>query len=205
MTDKEYLEEITEIKKIMNRSTRFISLSGMSGVLAGIYAIIGAIAANMLISNYLNPESGISLLPISFMEYMLVGIAILVLILSIITAFIFSYRKAKRSNEKLWDATSKRMLINFCLPLFSGGAFCIVLYQNGFIGLIAPSMLIFYGLACLIASKYTLSEIRYLGILNIIIGLISTQFIDYGLYFWAVGFGLAHIIYGILMYRKYDK
>ena len=205
MTDQEYLQEITEIKKIMNRSSRFISLSGLSGVLAGIYALIGATAAIVLISNYQNLDSGVSLLPISYLEYMLVAIAIIVLILSILTAFIFSYRKAKRSNEKLWDATSKRMLVNFCLPLFTGGAFCIVLYQYGFIGLIVPSTLIFYGMACLNTSKYTLGEIRYLGIANIVIGLISTQFIDYGLYFWALGFGCIHIIYGMLMYRKYDK
>ena len=205
MTDKDYLKEITEIKTIMNRSSRFISLSGLSGILAGIYALIGAIAANFLLMNYQNSYSDLSILPISYIEYLLIGIASLVLVLSILTAFILSSRKAKRSGEKLWDSTSKRLLINFTIPLLTGGAFCIVLYQNGLIGLIAPSTLIFYGLACLNASKYTLGSIRYLGIINIIIGLIATQFIGYGLYFWALGFGVLHIIYGVLMYHKYDK
>ncbi len=202
MTDTEYSKEI---KKNVNRSSNFISLSGLSGILTGIYALDGAFAVNFLISNYLNPESGISLLPISFMEYMLIGIVFLVLILSILTVFIIYYRKTKRKNEKMWDVTSNKLFIYFSIILFIGVVFCIVLYQYGFIRLIASSMLIFYGLACLIASKYTLSEIRYLGIVNLILGLISTQFIGDGLYFWAVGFGSMNIIYGILTYHKYNK
>ena len=197
MTNKEYSKG-----KIMNGSSNFISLSGLSGILTGLYALTGVFAANFLVSNYLNPDSGISLLPISFFEYMLVGIAILVLIFSTLTAFIISYRKAKKNKKKMWDASSKKLLLYFFLPLFIGGVFCILFYKYGFNGLIPSTMLIFYGLACLIASKYTLSEIRYLGIVNIIIGLISTQFIAYGLYFWAVGFGFIHIIYGIRTYRK---
>ncbi len=205
MTNKDYLKEISEIKSIMNRSSRFISLSGLSGILAGIYALTGAIAANLLISNFQNSYSDISLIPLSYLEYILTGIAALVLILSILTAFIFSNKKAKRSGEKLWDSTSKRLLINFAIPLFTGGVFCIVLYQYGLVGLIAPGTLIFYGLACLNASKYTLGDLRYLGIANIIIGLVATQFIGYGVYFWGLGFGIMHIIYGAVLYNKYDK
>jgi hypothetical protein len=66
-------------------------------------------------------------------------------------------------------------------------------------------MLIFYGLALINASKYTYNDIRYLGISELLIGLCSTLFLGYGLFFWAAGFGLAHIVYGALMYFKYDK
>ncbi|MEX1384360.1 hypothetical protein [Lutibacter sp.] len=205
MAQKDYLKEISEIKSIMNKSSRFISLSGLSGILAGIYALIGAAIAIYILGNYNNSYSGMSLIPISYLEYILITIALIVLINSVLTAFILSAKKAKKSGEKLWDATSKRLLINFVIPLFTGGVFCLVLYQNNLIGLIAPSTLIFYGLACLNASKYTLGDIRYLGILNILLGLIATQYIGYGLYFWALGFGVFHIIYGTVMYNKYDK
>lgn len=205
MTKKDYLSDITEIKTIMNRSSRFISLSGLSGILAGVYALLGAFLANLLLSNHQNSYSEVSKLPISYLEYMLLGTAIIVLLFSVVTAFILSRKKAKRNQEKIWDQTSKRLLINFLIPLISGGLFCIVLYQNNLIGLIAPSTLIFYGLSCLNASKYTLGDIRYLGLSTIAIGLISTQFVGYGLYFWAIGFGVFHIIYGAIMYIKYDK
>lgn len=205
MNKEDYLKEIAEIKTIMNRSSRFISLSGLSGILAGIYAIVGAITAQLILTNYKNSSSSYSLLPISYLEYTLIVIALLVLLLSILSAYILSAKKAKKSGEKLWDATSKRLILNFSIPLFTGGAFCIVLYQNNLIGLIAPCTLIFYGLACLNASKYTLGDIRYLGLATIIIGLVSTQFIGYGLYFWAFGFGVMHIVYGAVLYNKYDK
>jgi hypothetical protein len=205
MTQKNYLKEISEIKSIMNKSSRFISLSGLSGILAGIYALIGVTIAIYILRNYKNSDSGVSLIPISYLEFIFIAIALVVLISSILTALILSAKKAKKSGEKLWDATSKRLLINFSIPLFTGGFFSLVLYQNNLIGLIAPSTLIFYGLACLNASKYTLGDIRYLGIVNIVLGLIATQFIGYGLYFWGIGFGVLHIIYGTVLYNKYDK
>jgi len=205
MNRKDYLTDITEIKTIMNRSSRFISLSGLSGILAGIYALVGAVVVNYFLTNYQNSESSISVLPISYFEFLLVGISLFVLLISVLTAFLLTFKKAKKNKEKIWDSTSKRLLINFLIPLISGGLFCVVLYQHNNIGLIAPCTLIFYGLACLNASKYTLGDIRYLGLANIVIGLIATQFIGFGLYFWALGFGIFHILYGVIMYSKYDK
>ena len=136
---------------------------------------------------------------------MLLGIAAMVLVISALTVFIISRRKGKRNNKKIWDASSKKMLLYFFSPLIVGGVICFLFYKLGFSLLIPSTMLIFYGLACLSASKYTFNEIRYLGIFHIIIGLISTQFKEYGLYFFAIGFGCMHILYGILMNLKYDK
>lgn len=202
MENKKYLQDLSEIKKMMNRSSRFISLSGLAGVFAGAYAIIGAVIAKMLLSgkdlalaNDLSPE----------LIKNLVLIALAVLVLAIGTAVMLTTRKAKKNDQKIWDSTSKRMLINFFAPLVAGGIFCLVLLQYELIGLIAPCMLIFYGLALIHASKYTFGDLRSLGYANMILGLIATQFIDYGIYFWAVGFGVFHIIYGIWMYNKYDR
>lgn len=105
----------------------------------------------------------------------------------------------------MWDVSSRRLVLNFLIPLVAGGAFCLVLIQYGIAGLVAPATLIFYGLACINASKYTMRDIRYMGVAFIILGLVSTQYIGYGLYFWALGFGVCHIIYGALMYYKYDR
>lgn len=205
MVEKDYLQDITEIKSIMNKSTRFISLSGLSGILAGVYALVGAFFGKFLINSYQNNTNSIALLPISFFELLLVGVALIILLSSVITAFILTRKKAKKNNEKIWNSASKRLLKSFSIPLITGGVLCIVLYQYNLIGLIAPFTLVFYGLACINASKFTLGNIEYLGIFNIIIGLIATQFIGYGIYFWALGFGIFHIIYGTLMYTKYDK
>ncbi len=210
MKNEKYLQDLSEIKQMMHRSSRFISLSGLAGVFAGCYAIIGAIIAKMLLSDgtpaYFENNDLVTTGHITAeLMNQLVAVAVAVLILAIGTAIYLTTRKARKNGQKIWDSTSKRLVVNFFAPLLAGGLFCLVLLQYGLIGLIAPCMLIFYGLALIHASKYTFADLRSLGYANLVLGLIATQFIGYGLYFWAVGFGLFHIIYGIWMHNKYDR
>lgn len=210
MDSKKYLEDISEIKDMMKRSSRFISLSGLSGILAGTYALIGAFLAHnrlaefksMNVEEYAARNSAPPELPLTID---LVLIAVLVAVAAILTSIVLSYRKAKKSGEDIWNMASRRLVLNFLIPLVSGGIFCLVLLQYGFTGLVAPAMLLFYGLACINASKYTFPDLRYLGLAFVLTGLISTQFIGYGLYFWALGFGIYHIVYGSLIYFKEEK
>ncbi|APS40466.1 MULTISPECIES: hypothetical protein [unclassified Salegentibacter] len=206
MENEKYVQDLSDIKHMMNRSSRFISLSGLAGVFAGGYAIIGAIVGKGLLDGHNSAIDSLS--PASMDAKILTQLfllALAVLLLAIGTAVFLTTRKAKKTNEKSWDSTSKRLLINFFAPLTSGGIFCLILLQYNLIGLIAPSMLIFYGLALIHASKYTFGDLRSLGYSNLVLGLIATQFLSYGLYFWAVGFGFFHIAYGIWMYNKYDR
>lgn len=210
MENEKYLKDIQEIRQMMNRSSRFISLSGLAGVFAGCYAIIGAVIAKWLLSEqgsvYGGDYSDITVVTVNpQLTTQLFLVAIAVLIFAIGTAVLLTTRKARKNGKKIWDSTSKRLLINFFAPLAAGGIFCLVLLQYGLIGLIAPAMLIFYGLALIHASKYTFGDLKSLGYANLVLGLIATQFIGYGLYFWAVGFGIFHIVYGIWMYNKYDR
>jgi hypothetical protein len=201
--ENEHLETLTEIRSLMERSTKFISLSGLSGVCAGIFALLGAYAAH----DYLNNTSTVILDDLYYTNTFLFFIldASLVLGLSLIGGVAFTYRKAKKNNQLLWDATSKRLLINLLIPLVTGGLFCLILLYHNLVILIAPTMLLFYGLALINASKYTLHDIRHLGICELILGLIASVFVGYGLLFWAIGFGVFHIIYGSIMYFKYEQ
>ncbi|GAA4318465.1 hypothetical protein GCM10023115_44360 [Pontixanthobacter gangjinensis] len=208
MENNKYLQDLSEIRNMMNRSSRFISLSGLSGVFAGCYAIIGALLAKSILSGREAVSNYEAISPINIDEIIsrqLTLIAIAVLLLAIGTAIFLTTRKAKKNDQKIWDHTSKRLVINFFAPLAAGGIFCLVLLQYGLVGLLAPSMLIFYGLALIHGSKYTFADLKSLGYANVILGLIATQFVDYGIYFWAIGFGLFHIIYGIWMHNKYDR
>lgn len=196
-----YLNDISEIKNMMSKSSQFISLSGFAGIIAGIYALIGAFVAHQLIINHDGPY--ITLESNTFK--LIVLTAFLVLLLSVVTATMLTYGKAKKEGEKVWNSTSKRMVVNFLIPLATGGIFAILLIRNGNYGLIAPVTLIFYGMACINASKYTFRDIRYLGITVTVLGLIATEFSGYALEFWALGFGVCHILYGSMMYFKYDR
>ena len=201
MEASKYLKDIQDIKEMMSKSTQFISLSGISGVLAGIYALVGAAYANFLINTY--EYTYITLESKTFK--LIVLIAVIVLILSLGTAYYLTAKKANKLGEKVWNAASKRVLINFAIPLVTGGIFSLLLIRQQNFVLIAPVTLLFYGLACLNASKYTLRDVRYLGITQIILGLLAVEFTGYGLLFWVLGFGIAHILYGSIMYFKYDR
>lgn len=205
METHNYIDDIKEIKEIMNRSSRYISLSGISGVFAGIFALGGAYLAYTTVysgQDYLNYRTA-DLTTENILT--LVAIALVTIVLTVIAGIYFTTKASKKNNQKVWDYQTKRLLINLAIPLVSGGLFCLIMLVRGYVGLLAPLTLIFYGLSLVNASKYTLPELRSLGIMEIAIGLIATYFIGYGLLFWALGFGILHIIYGIVMHLKYKS
>jgi heme/copper-type cytochrome/quinol oxidase subunit 3 len=139
------------------------------------------------------------------LELKLLTVAAIVLGAALVLAFLFTWRRAKQNHLPAWELTSKKMVWNILIPLMSGGLFILAMLQYGEWRFVAPASLVFYGLALVNGSKYTLHDIRYLGYLEIILGLVNTQFISYSLYFWAAGFGALHILYGVLVWRKYER
>lgn len=200
MSEQDYLKDISEIKDLMNRSSRFISLSGLSGIFAGMYAIIGAACAYL----FFLPK-GEYLVLHSWNFKMLLAVLLTVAVLSIVTAYLLTTQKAKKNNVKIWDATTKRLLLNFMIPLVTGGIYILIKLNSQHYGLTASLMLIFYGLALVNASKYTIGNVKYLGYVEIIAGLICAALPGYGFWFWIFGFGVMHIIYGGLMYLQEKK
>lgn len=209
MTNQEqHLEALQDIRQMMKRSSRFLSLSGLSGIFAGVYALAGAYAGHVIIRNYISNL----LTAVDHSDYFgMIGKCILVCTLvlsaSLITAFIMTSRKAKRTGQKMFDRTALQLVINMFIPLAAGGIFCMAMLFQGlsYLPLVGPAMLIFYGLALINASKYTLDDVRYLGCLEVVLGLIACFYLGYGLTFWALGFGVLHIIYGTIMWFKYDR
>ncbi len=203
-------DELKTIRKIMEDSSRFLSLSGLSGLFAGLFAIAGALAAWFLILNkgsihYDEYFHSLSSKETSILRLQLIGDALAVLFLSVASSLWFSSRKAEKAGKNLWTPVSRRLLVNFIIPLATGGIFVLILLLQNHVQLIVPGMLIFYGLALINAGKFTYSEVFYLGLLEIITGLTSSIFPAIGILFWVFGFGILHIIYGFFMYRKYES
>lgn len=219
MTDSnQHLDSLNEIRSMMEKSSKFISLSGLSGISAGICALAGAGAAYMRINTYysswssrvaqysgLEKKGMIPLNAANDLSFDLVIIALATLAGALIFSTLFTARRARKKSQSLWNKTSKRLLLNTSLPLVSGGLFCLILLKHNLFGLLAPTTLIFFGMALINGSKFTLPEIKYVGLINIGLGLLNGLFIGYGLLFWALGFGLVNIIYGIFMYLKYER
>lgn len=202
--NQKHQEDLSHIRSMMERSSRFISLSGLSGVFAGAFALAGAIYVYQLFEN-----NGIDYFDAKQKPYNcdliveITFIALLILLLALLSGVFFSWRKSKKFNLPVWTNTTKKMLLNLAVPLFVGGVFCIALLYHQLYALIAPTTLLFYGLALINAEKFTFSDIKYLGICEIILGCISLFYVGYGLVFWAIGFGILHILYGLIMFKKY--
>lgn len=205
--EQDYIQDLSNIRTMMERSSKFLSLSGWAGIMAGIYALIGAFIAYTLFNFnpdeiiYSNINSGTE--SPNLPNVIVLGFLILILALS--TAIFLSRKKAISKGEKIWNPTSKRLLKSIAVPLVSGGILILVLISKGVIGLAAPLMLLFYGLALYNAGKFTIDEVKYLGMIQIGLGLLSSFFIEYGLFFWSFGFGVVHIVYGIYMYFRYER
>jgi hypothetical protein len=202
----------------MDRSTRFLSLSGLSGVIAGCMALVGAWLARghyQALMTDATVRSGMYDRMANADQFdtgaldahvrFLLADALLVLLVALVGAAWFTWRRGQRTGQGIWDASARRLLVNLLLPLLSGGLFCIALMYHGFMGLVPAATLVFYGLALLNASKYTLDEVRWLGLSEIVLGLVASFWIGAGLLFWSLGFGVLHIFYGALMYHRHER
>jgi hypothetical protein len=190
------LDDLKHIRSMMERSSKFLSISGMSGVLAGTFAIVGAVVAYLVLKGRFTFTGSL------LYDFILIAFAVLV---SALTAgLVLSYKKAIRSNAKLWQPVTLQIAKDFCVPMAVGGLFCIILIYKHVAYLVAPGMLIFYGLGLIAAGSRTYRDVKILGACEIILGLVAAVVVDYDLIFWGIGFGVLHIVYGILIYYKYD-
>jgi hypothetical protein len=204
MDSKNYHEDLSHIRSMMERSSRFISLSGLSGVVAGLAAVIGAVYVFFVFKregiDYFDGDRNV--FGSALVKELLI-IGILILTAALLSGYIFTANKSKRKGLKIWDATTRRLLITFAVPLVTGGVFCLALLYHHLFVFVAPATLIFYGLALVSAERYTLTDIKYLGYCQIVLGLISLFILGWGLLFWTIGFGILHIVYGLIMHKKY--
>jgi hypothetical protein len=202
-------EDIQAIREIMERSSKFLSLSGLAGIFAGVCALIGAAVAWFFIfdsgqeyNEYIESTVGTAKSGIGF--YLLID-ALLVLAFAFLGAVYFSFRKAQKAGQKFWTNSTRRLLFHLMLPLVSGGIIIIILIFRSKLDMVVPFMLVFYGLSLVNAGKFTFGEIHYLGLTQIVLGILAAVFINYSLLLWTIGFGLMHIIYGTVMFYRHER
>lgn len=212
--ENQQLQTLEDIKQMMTKSSRFISLSGWSGVAAGMCALIAAWIANQKIAQYQlekNPDNIIergtylSQDGDRYLRNELIILACLTFAAAFLLAFLFTYFRSKKAGVAIWGYTARKLMINVAVPMIAGGLLILRMMDFRFYGLIAPVCLLFYGLALINASKFTLPEIRYVGYFQLLLGILNLWMIGYILFFWAAGFGVLHILYGIVMWNKYER
>jgi hypothetical protein len=210
-TPKEQLDAIKDMRNLMERSSRFLSLSGLSGVAIGIIALLGATVLYLqfdlspLHSGFENKLASIQATLDDKNFLFLIADALIVLLVAVIAGILMSINQSKKLQLPSWDLTAKRLLINLFIPLAAGGVLCLIMMTKGELGYLIPVTLIFYGLSLVNASKYSFDEIRTLGVLQTVLGLIAAWLPDYALLLWATGFGILHIGYGLLIHTKHQN
>ncbi len=206
----QHLNDLQEIRKMMEKSSRFLSLSGLSGVAAGLIALLAGWVVFqhhlVLFGSGSYVKDGLSTpekeqLYINF----LVKTGLITLVAAITAILIFTWYKAKGTQQKLWVPITRKMLISLLIPLITGGLVILYMFQTNQLLYIPELTLIFYGLALVNASHYTYGDVFYLGICQIILGVVALFYNGHSLEFWMLGFGLLHIVYGISMHIKYER
>jgi hypothetical protein len=205
------LAQLTEIRAIMERSSRFLSLSGLSGVGAGVVALAGTVVAHYYLMQEYGAQGYTHLFQTTEAERLtalpfLMGLAVAMIAAALFVAAVFTLRRTRREGlRSIWTAPARRLTVALLIPLVAGGLFCLKLYLSNAVELVVPGMLVFYGLALLNGSKFTLNEIKYLGLTQVGLGLVALLVPAYGLLLFGLGFGLGHIGYGLLMYNRYER
>lgn len=206
MEEKDIYAELSSIRNLMERSAKFISLSGLSGVMAGVYALAGsAIGYKIVYGNSKSLDYREHYVNDAYITWKLIAVALAVLVLSLCTGVYLTIRKARKNKQEFWNPGSKRLLVSMAFPLVTGGLFILALLSRGLVEIVAPASLIFYGLSLVAGSHYTYKDVKWLGIMEIALGLIAALQPGYGLVFWTIGFGVLHIVYGSIMHFKYDR
>lgn len=203
-------EDLQAIREIMERSSKFLSLSGLSGIFAGVCALVGAAIVwifilgsdNIKYSEYILNQGNVTTSDTGF--YLALD-ALLVLVIAFLGAFYFSFRKARKVGQQFWTNSTRRLLFHLMLPLVSGGIIILILIFRNKMDFVVPFMLVFYGLALVNAGKFTFGEIHYLGLTQIVLGILAVIFTEQSLIFWTIGFGLMHIVYGFVMYYRHER
>jgi hypothetical protein len=202
-------QALQQLRGIMDRSSRFISLNGRSGIWVGVIALIGAFIAHGWLKNTNDKYIGTNREPSPgyFDPYTnrLLILAVIVFAVAIAGARYFTYKQARYLQQKTWNNSSRQLLLQFFFPLLAGAVFTIVFIYYGCAIFATPICLSFYGLALISGSKHTRSEIRYVGMLDVALGCANLFFPAYGLYFWVIGFGLLHILYGAVTWNRHEN
>ena len=188
-------KDLSEIRAMMERSTKILSLSGLAGITIGLVAIGGALLGQW-IHHHVTPEE---------IQRFLILDALSVLAIAIGLSVFFSARMAKKKGIPLWTPAARYLITELAIPLAAGGVFCLSAIINQTFYLLPAIMLTFYGLALVNAGKFAVKEVRYLGLTQLTIGLLAALFPSEGMNFWMLGFGVMHILYGVRIYLKYEK
>lgn len=197
------LEDLKEIRQMMERSSRFLSLSGSSGIgigfLASLFVAWQVSKGNMSLTEQRNFD----LLAPAWEEFIIGTFGLFVI--CVLLSMGLTLRRTLKKGLTIWTSSTKNILGAIGLPMMVGAMLLLQNFNSLSTDAFFPATLLCYGLGLFFASRYTYDELRIMGLAMLVLGTLSILYPPYSLLFWVLGFGALHMIYGAIMYFRYER
>lgn len=180
------MDNLRYIRETMERASAFTAISGWGQVAIGVTALGAALIAHgQTIGIWLavwTAEAFISLL--------IAGWSI--------------DRKARASGLPLLSGPGRKVAFSLSPPLFAGLLLTLVFYQAGLTSYIPGVWLLLYGTGVITGGMFSVPIVPLMGVCFMALGA-AALFAPAALSTWfmAAGFGLVHIVFGLIIARKY--
>lgn len=181
------MDNLRFIRETMERSAVFTSLPGWGAAAIGVTALLAALAAER------QPA------PAGWLTTWLAEACVAVLIAVFATA-----RKVRRTETPVPMRPLRNFFLGLAPPLAAGALLTFVLYQTGSLGVIPGMWLLLYGAGIITGGAFSIRVIPLMGLCFMLAGaaaLLSPA--EWGDAFLGGGFGVLHIVFGVLIARRY--
>ena len=181
------MDNLQYIRETMERATAFTGISGWGQVAIGVSA---------LASSFIAAQQK------SFTNWLAIWCAEAVVALLI--AGWSMDRKARAAKMPLLSGPGRKVVFSLSPPLFAGGLVTVVLYRAGLTNAIPGLWLLLYGTGVVTGGMFSVSAVPIMGLC--FMGLGAAAFLapaGFANWFMAAGFGGLHIVFGVIIARRY--
>ncbi len=180
-------ENLRFIRETMERSTSFTAVPGYGGMLMGVTAVAAAFIASQQI--YLR-------------NWLFVWLAEAFLAFAI--GLLAMWQKSKIADQSLFSTPAKKFAFGFTPSLIAGVAITLGLWRYEQYEIMAPVWMLCYGASVVTGGAFSVRIVPRLGWLFIALGAAAFALpAAYGNYLMAASFGLLHIVFGVIIARRY--
>ena len=181
------LSNLRYIREAMERASAFTSIPGWGGVAVGVTAVIAAIIGN-----------GAQ----TWRQWLLIWLGEAVI--AALIAFVTMVRKARKANVSFTGGPARRFFVSYLAPVVAGGILTLLLTQRGFFAALAPMWLLLYGVSFVSSGAYSIPVVPVMGVCYMLLG-IAACFFGFAIQnaLMGVGFGGLHLVFGVVIARRY--
>lgn len=181
------MDSLRYIRETMERATAFTAISGWGLVIVGATATAAAVLASRVSS----PEAWL----VIWLAEALVSLAI---------AGGTTVRKARASKMPLFSMPGKRFALSFSPPMVVGALLTAVLYRAGLSGALPGAWMLLYGTGIVTGGAFSVKVVPVMGLCFMAVGATALFLpVSWGAGLMVAGFGGLHIVFGIIIVRRY--